>query len=445
MEAYEVWNRIKEKLKNRIDEQGFKTWFEKTKGVKRNNGMVYVEVPGAFFAEWIETRYGRILEEILKEEGIKVSFTVSEKEKRPEKKTKEVSSMVEKIEMRMVETGDETRLQERYTFDNFVVGESNRFAHAASLAVAEMPGGAYNPLFIYGGVGLGKTHLLHAIGNKIRKTKPELKVYYTSAEMLFIELIEAIEKDKRMEFKNKYRSKDLLLIDDIHYLKGKESLQEEIFHTFNYLYGAGKQIVITSDRPPREIPTLEERLVSRFQGGLVVDIQPPDLETRIAILHKKAEEEGKQLPQDVAYFIASRVKSNIRELEGCLIKLFAISSITGKEINVELAEEVLKDVLRYHPKVSVNQILKEVSAMFGISMEELRERKRTKELAMARQISMYLIRKHLKKSLKEIALIFSKKDHTTVIHAIEKIEKKMREDGTFREKIKGIERRITGG
>ncbi len=439
MEAYEVWNRIKERIKERIDEQGFKTWFEPTKGVSKADGVVFVEVPGAFFAEWIESRYKDVLDDLSKSEGVRIVFkTGNETKKREEKRVWVLETEVE---------GEEkTGLQQRYTFENFVVGESNRFANAASLAVAEMPGGAYNPLFIYGGVGLGKTHLLHAIGNRIRKTKPKLKVCYTSAERLFMELIEAIEKDTRMEFKSKYRSKDVLLIDDIHYLKGKESLQEEIFHTFNYLYSAEKQIVITSDRPPKEIPTLEERLVSRFQAGLVVDIQPPDLETRIAILNRKAEEEGKKIPQDVAYFIASRVKSNIRELEGCLVKLFALSSITQREITVEFAENVLKDILRYYPGVTLNQIIKEVSKVFGISPEEMRERKRTKELALARQVAMYLVRKYLKnRSLKEIASIFGKKDHTTVIHAVEKIEKLINSDLSFKEKIERIERRIRGG
>lgn len=435
-----LWDAVLERLKPRITEEGFNTWFRPTRFLEKRENTILVEVPNPFFVEWIEEYYGKALAEALTEVnsgGLRVAFQA--------RKVDPGAARPKFVRRRIVYAQDGSHLQERYAFTNFVVGEHNRFAHAAALAVAEAPSEVYNPLFIYGGVGLGKTHLVQAIGNYLARTKPKLSVTYIPAETLFIELIDAVEKNTRMEFKNRYRSKDILLIDDIHFLRGKESLQEEIFHLFNHLYEGGKQVVLTSDRPPREIPTLEERLASRFSGGLVVDIQPPDLETRIAILRSKAESEGQGLPQDVAYYIASRVRSNVRELEGTLIRLLALSSLTGRSMTTSLAEEVLHELLRNRPKTTPNRIAKHVARTFNISTEEMLSRSRAANLALARQSAMFLMRKLLGLPLKEIGRFFGGKDHTTVIHAIEKVKRLTEEDADFKEQISGIEQRINRG
>lgn len=399
--------------------------------------VLLVEFPNGFFIDWIEEHYHTILEEAVGELNsgkLRLAFkALRQQGDRPIRKKK-----------RLILSHDGTKLQERYSFENFVVGKNNEFAHAAALAVAEAPGEAYNPLFLYGGVGLGKTHLMQAIGNFVHRQYRHLNVYYTPAENIMTELIEAIQKNQQMAFKKKYRTKDILLIDDIQFLYGKERLQEEVFHTFNFLYSQGKQVVITSDRPPKEILTLEERLTSRFQGGLVVDLQPPDLETRIAILQKKAETENIKLPANVAYYIASKVKSNIRELEGCLIRLLALSSLSGQEVTEQLAEEVLKDLLGSGGKITKEVILKNVIEEFGFSEAELKGRKRTQKLALARQTSMYLIRTLLNLSLAEIGEFFGGKDHTTVIHAIEKVETLKHKDFTYKQNLERIINRING-
>ncbi|RKX71782.1 chromosomal replication initiator protein DnaA [candidate division WOR-3 bacterium] len=430
--AAAIWQKVLDRIRSRIPPESFRTWFATTKGLEMRDGTLLVEVPTAFHIDWIAKHYSEMLETIVRstvEEEVHIAFKPLHKSGgvRPKKKVKPV-----------IITHDGTKLQKRYTFENFVVGKSNQLAHAAALAVAEAPAEAYNPLFIYGGVGLGKTHLMQAIGNFIIASGSKAKVYYTPAENIFNELIHAIQTDTRMKFKKKYRSKDVLLIDDIQFLHGKESLQEEIFHTFNYLYDSGSQIVISSDRPPREIPTLEERLKSRFQGGLVVDIQAPDLETRIAILNRKAELEGAELPQSVAYYIANRVKSNIRELEGCLIRLLAVSSLSGREIDVDLAKEVLKDLIGDGRTVTKELILRKVAEHFSLSTEEIKSQSRVQELALARQIAMFLMRLLLGISLKEIGNFFGGKDHSTVIHACEKIDKLRRSDHDFDQKIQSI-------
>lgn len=430
-----LWKEVQDRLASKLSSDGFDTWIAPTKGLSMKNGILLVEVPNSFFSDWITEYYGKEIREALVEMGkggVKVSFKSASPVKRP---------LISKNKRKTIYSGDGTKLLSRYTFENFIVGESNRFAHAAAWAVAEAPAEAYNPLFVYGGAGLGKTHLIQAIGNHL-KAKSNFKVYYTPAENIFIELIEAIRKDERMEFKYKYRSKDLLLIDDIHYLKGKESLQEEIFHIFNYLYDAGKQIVITSDRPPKEIPTLEERLSSRFQGGLVVDIQPPDLEMRMAILHKKSEIEGYKLPQDVAYYISSKVRSNIRELEGALIKLLAKASVDGTEPNLGLATEVLKDLVKEDNRISKEEVIRLVAKEFGITVAEIKSKRRTKEVALARQLAMYLLRNQLGLSLKEVGECFGGKDHTTVIHACERVGFLKESNTNFTNKLKELINRI---
>lgn len=435
--AKTAWNDILNYVKERINSQSFNTWFGSSYGVELREDVLLVEFPNGFFIDWIEEHYYNILEEAVQHlngNKMRLAFKAQRQQSdRPRRKKK-----------RIILSQDGTKLQERYTFENFIVGKNNEFAHAAALAVAEAPGEAYNPLFLYGGVGLGKTHLMQAIGNFVHRQYKNLDVYYTQAENIMTELIEAIQKNQQMAFKRKYRTKDLLLIDDIQFLYGKERLQEEVFHTFNYLYSGGKQVVITSDRPPKEILTLAERLTSRFQGGLVVDLQPPDLETRIAILQNKAEYENVKLPANVAYYIASRVKSNIRELEGCLIRLLALSSLSGQEVNEQLAEEVLKDLLCSNSKITKQWILKNVIEEFGFSEAELKGRKRTQKLALARQTSMYLIRTFLNLSLTEIGQFFGGKDHSTVIHAIEKIEQLKSTDMEYYQKLESITHRING-
>lgn len=339
-----------------------------------------------------------------------------------------------------------SQLNPKYTFDTFVIGNSNRFAHAASLAVAEAPAQAYNPLFIYGGVGLGKTHLMHAIGHYILNQTPNAKVVYVSSEKFTNELINSIRDDRNNQFRNKYRNVDVLLIDDIQFIAGKESTQEEFFHTFNALHEANKQIVISSDRPPKEIPTLEDRLRSRFEWGLIADIQPPDLETRIAILKKKAKVENIDVPDDVMQYIASKIQSNIRELEGALIRIVAYSSLTNKKITLELAEEALKDIISSDKpkKITVKLIKEVVSKEFNIKVEDFNSRKRTKSIAYPRQIAMYLTRELTDLSLPKIGEEFGGRDHTTVIHAYDKITEDMANNDDFKNVIDKLIKEITG-
>ncbi len=435
--AKKTWGNILGVIQGRINPQSFNTWFGSSRGVELKDDVLLVEFPNSFFIDWIEEHYYSILEEAVAQingDKLRLAFkAVKQQGDRPRKKKK-----------RLILSHNGTKLQERYTFENFVVGKNNEFAHAAALAVAEAPGEAYNPLFLYGGVGLGKTHLMQAIGNFVHRQSKCFNILYTQAENIMTELIEAIQKNQQMAFKKKYRTRDILLIDDIQFLYGKERLQEEVFHTFNHLYSQGKQVIITSDRPPKEILTLEERLTSRFQGGLVVDLQPPDLETRIAILRKKAEAESVCIPSNVAYYIAARVKSNIRELEGCLIRLLALSSLSGQAVSEQLAEEVLKDLLGSTTKVTKQMILKNVIDEFGFSEAELKGRKRTQKLALARQTSMYLIRTLLNLSLSEIGVFFGGKDHTTVIHAIEKIENLKKSDVEYYQTLQRITNRING-
>jgi chromosomal replication initiator protein len=438
--ASTLWGKMLDILSIQVNnKEGFATWLAPTRGVSYDNDTLKVEVPNPFFVEWISQYYLTAIQEASRKVAnheFQVVFCTRDA------KGISLTAVVPHRSFRF--QPDISRLQERYTFDTFVVGECNRFACAASKAVAEAPAEAYNPLLIYGGVGLGKTHLLHAIGNHAKKLKTNLKVYYTPAENLFIELIQAIERGNTLEFKNKYRSQDILLIDDVHYLIGKERLQEEIFHIFNNLHGAGKQVAFTSDRPPHEIPTLEERLSSRLQAGLVVDLQPPDLETRIAILRKKAEKEGYELSQDLAYLIASRVKSNIRSLEGCLIRLMAVSSIEGKTITPEQAEQALNAIIPKNDLITTDKILEKTAEEFKVRTSELKSDVRTKNITLARHVAMYLIRKMLCYSLKEIGGCFGGKDHTTILHACEKVEQLRNQEQEFDARISRLTIGING-
>jgi chromosomal replication initiator protein len=335
-------------------------------------------------------------------------------------------------------------LNPRYTFDAFVVGSSNQFAQAACQAVAELPSKAYNPLFIYGGVGLGKTHLLHAVGHQSVRLFPGMTVVYLSSERFTNELINAIRYDRTGEFRARYRTIDLLMIDDIQFISGKERTQEEFFHTFNDLYESRKQIIVSSDSSPKEIPEIEERLRSRFEWGLIADIQPPDFETRVAILKKKAALDRVKLPDDVAYLIASRVKSNIRELEGSLTRMIAFCALTGRDMTVDLAQEVLSDLWGEEEKIiSIDQIQRKVCDFFGIKISDLKAQNRTKAVAFPRQIAMYLSRQLTHASLSEVGRAFGGKDHTTVLHAVDKIQNLLQEDPKLRKVVDGLIQGIT--
>jgi chromosomal replication initiator protein len=335
-------------------------------------------------------------------------------------------------------------LNPRYTFDTFVVGSSNQFAQAASQAVAELPSKAYNPLFIYGGVGLGKTHLLHAVGHQSVRLFPTMVVVYITSERFTNELINAIRYDRTAEFRARYRNMDLLLIDDIQFISGKERTQEEFFHTFNTLYESRKQIIVSSDAPPKDIPEIEERLRSRFEWGLIADIQPPDFETRVAILKKKAALERVRLADDVAYLIASRVKSNIRELEGSLTRMIAFCALTAREMSVDLAQEVLGELWGEEEKViTIEQIQRKVGDAFGVKLSDLKAKNRTKAVAFPRQIAMYLARQLTHASLSEVGRAFGGKDHTTVLHAVDKIQVLLQEDPKLRKTIDGLIQGIT--
>jgi chromosomal replication initiator protein len=433
-----LWGQILDKLKEKIPKQTFETWFSPAKGVGFSGDTLIVEVPNPFFIDWLEEHYMDLLHDAaydILNRRIKISFkAIATESVRAEPTLKEIISY----------PSPRTNLRERYTFDNFVVGKCNQFAQAASFAVAKAPAKTYNPLFIYGGVGLGKTHLMHAIGNYSFSLYNGLKIFYIPAEKFMNEMVFAIKNQETLEFKNKYRSLDMLLIDDIHFLGDKESLQEEIFHTFNELYGAQKQIVVTSDRPPREIPSLEERLISRFQWGLVVDIQAPELETRIAILKKKAELDGINVPEDVIFYIANNIRTNIRELEGSLVRLLALASLTNTEINLSTAKEMLDSIIGSKKNhIGFQSILRTVADYFDVSEESLVGKRRTASVAFPRQVAMYIARELTSLSLKEIGGKFGGRDHTTVLHAYDKITKLIKEDGELSSKVDRIIRKLT--
>jgi len=439
MDVLKIWQEAKEKIKSRIGDTSFETWISSTQ-VKEDKNCLILEVPDKFFKDWLETHYLEIIKECLLLCGYKgeIKLKINPYLLKPSTKSK-----FSQLEFQFQEAQDFSHLNPRYTFENFVVGNSNKFAHAACLAVANSPGKTYNPLFIYGGVGLGKTHLLQAIAHRVKGKFSEAKVLYISAEDFTNQLIKSIQTHSTERFRNKFRNLNVLLIDDIHFLGGKESTQEEFFHTFNVLYDNHKQIVISSDRPPKELPRMEERLVSRFNWGLVVDIQPPDFETRLAILKKKIENEPIKVPTEVLEFIAEKVTSNIRELEGALVRVFAYSLIENKPITLELAKEVLKDMLKEAKlNISVDKVKRKVAEYFNISFEDLKSKKRSKTIIFPRQIAMYLVRKLTDFSLPEIARFFGKKDHTTILHSINKIEELVKKDLKVKNIVLEIENEI---
>jgi len=434
--ARELWDEALSVIRNRISRQSFEAWFRPLSLGVVEDHRINVHLPNRFFKEWFEEHYLSLLRTALEDlmfTKVEVVLLLPDKEAAPQAVVREEST--HHRASRRARDGA-AHFNPKYSFESFVVGSSNQFAHAACLAVAEQLSKAYNPLFIYGGVGLGKTHLLHAIGHLGLQRNPRIKVSYVSSEKFTNDLINAIRFDATVEFRNRYRSLDLLLIDDIQFIAGKERTQEEFFHTFNDLYDSSKQLVISSDSLPREIPTLEERLRSRFEWGLIADIQPPDLETKAAILRKKAQAEGVRLPDEVSLFIAKHAKSNIRELEGSLVRLVAHASFTNREVSLELAQEVLKDLTAEQLRIpTIPSIQKAVAEFYGVRVEDLRSRGRNKSIVLPRQVAMYLCREIVKASLPDIGEGFGGKDHTTVIHSCQKVKRKIAGEDTFRKQI----------
>lgn len=430
-------------IKERIGKQNYETWFKPVAFVSRNKNQIFLNVPNRFFRDWLTEHYLRQIQEILSaidKHDVKVVFEINEKsvdETNSEKTVKRDERDRERLQKSI------TNLVPKYTFQNFVVGASNQFAHAACVAVANQPGDHYNPLFIYGGVGLGKTHLVNAIGHQAASQRSGLKIVYLSSESFMNELIGSLRRDKMDEFKKKFRNVDVLILDDVQFIAGKERTQEEFFHTFNSLYESHKQIVITSDKFPKEIPGIEDRLRNRFEWGLIADIQPPDMETRVAILQKKAENEGVPLPHDVAFFLASNIDSNVRELEGSLTRLGAFSSLTKATITVELAKDVLHNTLKNAQReITVENIQKTICEYFNVKIGDLKAKRRTQNIALPRQVAMYLCRKYTESSFPTIGDKFGGRDHSTVIHASKTIERKIKEDPHMQTTIEKLERNL---
>ncbi len=459
-----LWESILALIKERINAQSFENWFQPIVFLSTSNNIIYVTAPDKIYESWLAENYSEVLSDVLRDLGLnsyQITFIFNEKGKSVQGDSRKQHSnqiqnniIMPTLVSNNVEDNDateftntkfldiepiETPLNQKYSFENFVVGSSNQFAHAAAQAVAAAPSKAYNPLFIYGGVGLGKTHLMHAIGHTIRSRNRHLRLVYISAEKFMNELINAIRYDKTLNFREKYRSIDVLLVDDIQFIAGKERTQEEFFHTFNALYDAQKQIVISSDCPPREIPTLEERLHSRFEWGLLADIQPPDLETKVAILRRKAELEKMELANDVALFIANKIKSNVRELEGSLVRLLAYSSLKKQPINLQLAQEVLRNIIDEDDRgTSIEKIQKVVATHYGLKTNDLKSKNNSRNIAMPRQVAMYLCKTLTKASLPEIGKEFGGKHHTTVLHSVTKIGLLYQSDKDFHRLINSL-------
>jgi chromosomal replication initiator protein len=430
-----IWDQVLARIETKVNRHSYYTWFRPTSLIADSGVGLTVRVPTPLFTDWLTKHYSGVLAEALEEvrrPGVSVAF---------------VADVDEPVREEAAESGPQDSpalstsggLTPRYTFETFIVGPSNQFAHAACRAVAEAPSRSYNPLFIYGGVGLGKTHLMHAIGQYVLHHDRSLTLTYISSERFMNEMINAVRYDRILDFRERYRSVDVLLVDDIQFVSGKEGTQTEFFHTFNALYDSQKQIVLSSDRPPHEIPALEERLRSRFEWGLIADIQPPDLETKVAILKRRAEAEAVPLPDDVALYIAGRIKSNIRELEGSLTRLIAYASLTGREISLDLTQEILKDVIEKDEKhVTIESIQKFVADYYGLKVADLKSRNNSKSVAMPRQVAMHLCKSLTHASLPEIGRSFGGKHHSTVIHSIKKVDELRKSDPHFNSLIESL-------
>jgi len=428
-ETANLWDKFLERVKSRVSINTFNTWFQPTRLNRAEGELIYVQIPTTVFRQVLTRTYGEIVKAVFHELGVpamRVQYVCTEEEPVTATPVAAISGIKQsKLDF---ESSDH-QLNTRYTFDTFVVGKSNEFAHAASRAVAEQPSKAYNPLFLYGGVGMGKTHLMHAIGHTIKQRNPAARLSYVSAEKFTIEVINSLRFDKMFSFRERFHTVDVLLVDDIQFIAGKERTQEEFFHTFNALYEQHKQIVISSDCLPKDINSIEERLRSRFEWGLIADIQPPDLETKIAILQKKAENDRFVLPDDVAEYIARAIKSNVRELEGALTRLMAYASLTGVTVSLATAQQVLRNIIASQEKrVTIDLIQKRVSEHFNLREQDLKVRSNTRAIAFPRQVAMYIVKQLTTASLPEIGRQFGGKHHTTVLHSINKIEELRRSD-----------------
>jgi chromosomal replication initiator protein len=431
-----TWSQVLARIEQVVDRAEYDTWLAPTRFVAHKGDTLDVAVPSQRYVDEIRERFGARIRGVLNEitpERVQVHFIVD-------------GNVRDDLTLTMAPPKEEIPaavFNPRYRFDSFVVGGSNQLAYAASKSIAENPSGSFNPLFIYGGAGLGKTHLIQAIGHQTRELRPNLKVAYMSAEAFMTELIASIRFDKMASFRDRYRSVDALLLDDIQFIAGKERTQEEFFHTFNALYEAQKQIVFTSDRPPKEIPTLEERLRSRFEWGLTADIQPPDLETKVAILRKKAEDKRINLPQDVALFLAERVRSNVRELEGHLNKIAVFASLAGRPVTTELAKEALKDILSKEEKpINAPEILRVVAQHYGLKVSDLKQKSNAKTIAFPRQVAMYLCKELTDLSYPEIGKVFADKHHSTVMYSVQQIKKMMDADAQFARTVEGLQKQF---
>jgi chromosomal replication initiator protein len=460
--AAELWSKIQEVARQSVPEHSFNTWIASASAVATTSDELILEAQNPFHVEWLEDKFGHVLDaaaERVLGRPLKVSVRAAEHSSQTvipvvELPTPGSSDTTESSSRGPTASHEPKRsptdiprplLNERYTFERFVVGANNQLASAACSAVADKPARMYNPLFLYGGVGLGKTHLMHAIGNQLLAQNPDSRISYISSEKFTNELVGSIREGRTAQFRRRYRDMDLLLVDDVHFLEGKESTQEEFFHTFNALYDAQRQIVLTSDRPPKEMARLEERLVSRFEWGLVVDLRPPDLETRMAILRKKADDDGLSMDDEIIEFIASSCTSSVRELEGAVIKLLAYSSLTHQEITLDLARTALRGVLgrgESRPRVSPEVIRDTVARRWSVRPEALASKRRTKDLTVPRQVAMYLIKDMLGMSLVRIGELFGGRDHSTVIHSIRKVEEDMANDDDFREAVSSARREL---
>lgn len=441
----DIWTDLVNQFKKELSPEVYNTWFKPINVTDSSEDSITIEVPNQLYQDWFNKHYLKKIKDSFEQaqkKPINIIITTSNKDI-----SLSFPSITEQnipIAPKQINMLKDSTLNPRYSFENFVVGPSNRFAHAASIAVAQAPAKAYNPLFIYGGVGLGKTHLMQAIAHYISAHNPISKIFYVSCESFTNELINAIQNRTTLKFRGKFRGVDVLLIDDIHFLSGKEHAQEEFFHTFNTLYDAHKQIILSSDRPPKEISNLEERLISRFEWGLVTDLQPPDFETRVAILKKKAELSLINIPNDVIFYIAEKIKTNIRKLEGALLRVASNASLVGNELNVALAEKVLEDIIISEEDtiVNIDTIQKIVAEYFDIRVADMKSPRRPKSIAYPRQIAMYLSRGLTKSSLPEIGEAFGGRDHSTVIHAYRLIEGKLNSDFSLKKTVNTIKQRL---
>lgn len=438
MRPEEIWNRSLQLIKQQVGESIFELWFDPIRLVRMESGVAMLEVPNRFFRDWIEDYHPDLIADALEKSASKryeVKLNVAAKDNKKSGKEDHAASAMAPAEHERKAKGPHKKsiqLSPKYTFNNFVTGPSNQFASAAARAVAEGPGKVYNPLYVYGGAGLGKTHLMTAIGNTMLERATDMNILYVTAEQFTSEVVTAFRHGRADELKNKFRNLDVLLMDDVHIIENKPQTQEEFFHTFNALYDRQRQIVLSSDRPPKEMKNVTDRLRSRFSMGLIADIQPPELETKLAIIQKKADTAGIRMPEDVAYFIASKVKGNVRDIEGCIIKMGAHSSFTGTPISVGMARNILKDnILEDDKPLNVESVAKTVAEYYGLKLQDIKAKKRTRDIAVPRQIAMYLSRELTDYSLNDIGKHLGGKDHATVIYACRQIEARRQKDEDF--------------